>query len=158
MAVALNHGTSMKTRTLFFACCTATAVLSAGCTAVYKNSGACEQTMRQSATELSADDTLKIDHTGAGIHGSRVVVEGTLTHPQTASEAAAAKPPNTNIIEAGLLAPVAAALEKSHPKTTVVTAAAECTYDANGVSAFRWLTPARLAKATAPASETQPDE
>lgn len=148
----------MKTRTLFLACCTVIAALSAGCTAVYKNASACEQTMRQSATDLSAADTLKIDHTGTAIHGSRVVVEGTLTHPQTASEAAAAKPPNTNINEAGLLAPVTAALEKSHPKKTAVPAAAECTYDANGVSAFRWLTPARLAKATAPASDAQADE
>jgi len=151
----------MKTRTLFLACCTTIAALSAGCAAVYTNTSACEQTMRQSATELSAADTLKIDHTGTAIHGSRVVVEGTLTHPQTASEAAAAAPPNTNIIEAGLLAPVAAAIEKAQPHKTVVRAAAECTYDANGAngaSVFRWLTPANLAKATAPASDAQASE
>ncbi|MEX3932551.1 hypothetical protein AB4Y32_12170 [Paraburkholderia phymatum] len=141
----------MKTRTLLIACCTVAAALSAGCASVYKNTSACEQMMRQSASELSAADTLKIVHTGAGIHGSRVVVEGTLEHPQTASEAAAARPPNTNINEAGLLAPVAAAIAKTKPRKTVVPAAVECTYDANGVSAFRWLAPARLAKTGTPA-------
>jgi hypothetical protein len=114
--------------------------------------------MRQSATELSGADTLKITHTGTGIHGSRVVVEGTLEHPQTASEAAAVKPPNTNIVEAGLLAPVTAALAKSKPQKTVVPAAVECTYDANGQSAFRWLAPARLAKTTPAPGEEQTDE
>lgn len=147
----------MKTRTLLIACCTV-AALSAGCTSVYTNTSACEQMMRQSASELSAADTLKIVHAGTGIHGSRVVVEGTLTHPQTASEAAAARPPNTNINEAGLLAPVAAAIEKSKPQKTVAPAAVECTYDANGLSAFRWLAPARLVTKTAPEAGQQTDE
>jgi hypothetical protein len=146
MAVALNDGISMKTRTPVIACCMVAAALSAGCAAMYKNSSACEETMRQSAKELSADDTLKIYHTGTGINGSRVVVEGTLEHPQTASEAAAAKPPNTNIIEAGLLAPITAFFEKSRPHRTGVSAAAECTYDVNGQSSFRWLAPSRLVK------------
>ncbi|BCF88005.1 MULTISPECIES: hypothetical protein [Paraburkholderia] len=149
----------MKTRTPVIACCMVAAALSAGCAAVYKNTSACEQTMRQSASELSGRDTLKVTHAGSGIHGSRVVVEGTLEHPQTASEAAVAKPPNTNIIEAGLLAPLMAAIEKTKPPTTAVPAAAECTYDANGQqSAFRWLAPARLAKDTSPDDETHTDE
>ncbi|CAD6533874.1 hypothetical protein ACFQ3P_17025 [Paraburkholderia sabiae] len=136
----------MKTRTPVIACCMVVAALSAGCAATYKNTSACEQSMRQSAQEVSAADTLTIHHTGTGINGSRVVVEGTLEHPQTASEAAVAKPPNTNIIEAGLLAPVTAAFQKNRPHKTVVPAAVECTYDANGQSTFRWLAPARLVK------------
>ena len=158
MAVALNDGRSMNIRTPVIACCMVAAALSAGCAAVYKNTSACEQAMRQSAAELSASDTLQITHAGTAIHGSRVVVEGTLAHPQTASEAAVAKPPNTNIIEAGLLAPLTAAFARSGPQKTVVPAAAECTYDANGQTAFRWLAPARLVKATAPADETHSDE
>ncbi|MBP0594236.1 hypothetical protein J8I87_32125 [Paraburkholderia sp. LEh10] len=148
----------MKTRIPVIACCMVAAALSAGCAAVYTNTGACERMMRQSASELSAADTLKILHTGTGIRGSRVVVEGTLEHPQTASEAAVATPPNTNIIEAGLLAPLAAALASSKPKTTVVPAAVECTYDANGLSAFRWLAPASLVKASSPSTVDRTDE
>ncbi|MEM5343353.1 hypothetical protein [Paraburkholderia azotifigens] len=125
---------------------------------MYKNTSACEETMRQSAKELSADDMLTIHHTGTGIHGSRVVVEGTLEHPQTASEAAAATPPNTNVIEAGLLAPVTAAIAKARPHRTVVPAAAECTYDANGQSTFRWLAPSRLVKDTPKGDQAQSGE
>jgi hypothetical protein len=158
MAVALNHGKPMKTRLPVIACCMVAAALSAGCAAVYKNTSACEQMMRQSASEVTAADTLSISHAGAGINGSRVVVEGTLAHPQTASEATAARPPNTNIIEAGLLAPVAAAIQKSKPPKTVAPAAVECTFDANGLSAFRWLSPPRLAKpATASGEEEHSD-
>jgi hypothetical protein len=158
MAVALNYGTSMKIRTPLIACCMVAAALSAGCAAMYTNTSACAETMRQSAKEVSDDDTLKVTHTGTGIKGSRVVVEGTLEHPQTASEASAAKPPNTNILEAGLLAPVTAAIEKSRPHKTVVAAAAECTYDANGQSTFRWLAPARLVKDAPKNDEAQSAE
>jgi hypothetical protein len=52
-----------------------------------------------------------------------------------------------------------AAIAKTQPPTTAVAAAAECTYDANGQqSAFRWLAPARLVKATSPDDETHSDE
>ncbi|MBN3762704.1 hypothetical protein [Burkholderia sp. Ac-20365] len=148
----------MKTRTPVIACCLIAAAVSAGCAAVYTNTSACEQTMRQSAGELSAGDTLRINHSGTAIHGSRVVVEGSLEHPQTASEAAVAKPPNTNIFEAGLLAPVMAAFAKTQPQKTATPAAAECTYDASGQTAFRWLAPARLVKASSPAEDTHSDE
>jgi len=134
------------------------AALSAGCAAVYTNAGTCEQAMRQSVSELSPNDTLKVNHAGTAIHGSRVVVEGTLEHPQTASEAAVAKPPNTNIIEAGLLAPIMAAFTRSRPQKTVVPAAVECTYDADRQTAFRWLAPARLVQLSEPHVETPSGE
>ncbi|MFM0212997.1 hypothetical protein PQQ96_37010 [Paraburkholderia sediminicola] len=79
----------MKIRILSIACVTAAATLLAACTAVYKNSDACEQLMRSKLAETSPD-TLKIAHTGAGIDGSRVVVEGSIEHVMTASEVAAA--------------------------------------------------------------------
>ncbi|MFL9916569.1 hypothetical protein PQR75_14475 [Paraburkholderia fungorum] len=78
----------MKIRILTIACVTTAAALLAGCTAVYKNSDACEQLMRSKLAETSPD-TLKITHTGTGIDGSRVVVEGSIEHVVTASEAAA---------------------------------------------------------------------
>jgi hypothetical protein len=78
----------MKIRILSIACVTTAAALLAGCTAVYKNSDACEQLMRSKLAETSPD-TLKITHTGTGIDGSRVVVEGSIEHVVTASEAAA---------------------------------------------------------------------
>ena len=80
----------MKIRILSIACVTTAATLLAACTAVYKNSDACEQLMRSKLAEASSPDTLKIRHTGAGIDGSRVVVEGTSEHVMTASEVAAA--------------------------------------------------------------------
>ncbi|CAE6710542.1 hypothetical protein [Paraburkholderia haematera] len=79
----------MKIRILSIACMTTAAALLAACTAVYKNSDACEQLMRSKLAE-SSPDTLKISHTGAGIDGSRVVVEGAIEHLVTASEAATA--------------------------------------------------------------------
>jgi hypothetical protein len=80
----------MKNRILTIACVSTAAALLAACTAVYKNSDACEQLMRSKFAETSSD-TLKIGHTGAGIDGSRVVVEGSIEHVVTASEVAAAR-------------------------------------------------------------------
>lgn len=75
-------------------------MLLAGCTAVYKNTDACEQMMRGKLADVTPKqlpdvslDKLSIGHTGTGIRGSRVVVEGTLSHMQTASEVAAANAP-----------------------------------------------------------------
>jgi hypothetical protein len=79
----------MKIRILSIACVTTAAALLAACTAVYKNSDACEQLMRSKLAETSPD-TLKIAHTGVGIDGSRVVVEGSIEHVVTASEVAGA--------------------------------------------------------------------
>ncbi|MGC2038900.1 MAG: hypothetical protein WA692_14840, partial [Paraburkholderia caledonica] len=79
----------MKIRIVTIACAATAAALLAACTAVYKNSDACEQLMRSKLAEQSTD-TLKIGHTGAGIDGSRVVVEGSIEHVMTASEVAAA--------------------------------------------------------------------
>lgn len=78
----------MKIRILSIACVTTAAALLAACTAVYKNSDACEQLTRSKLAQASPD-TLKIAHTGAGIDGSRVVVEGTIEHVMSASEVAA---------------------------------------------------------------------
>ncbi|CAE6714450.1 hypothetical protein R69746_01276 [Paraburkholderia aspalathi] len=80
----------MKVRILSIACVTTAAALLAACTAVYKNSDACEQLMRSKLAETSSPDTLRIAHTGTAIDGSRVVVEGSIEHVITASEVAAA--------------------------------------------------------------------
>lgn len=79
----------MKIRIISIACLTTAAVLLAACTAVYKNSDACEQLMRSKLAE-SSQDTLKVSHKGVGIDGSRVIVEGSIEHVQAASEVAAA--------------------------------------------------------------------
>jgi hypothetical protein len=78
----------MKIRIISIACMTTAAALLAACTAVYKNSDACEQLMRSKLAE-SSPDTLKVSHKGVGIDGSRVVVEGSIEHVVTASEVAA---------------------------------------------------------------------
>ncbi|PQV53104.1 hypothetical protein [Paraburkholderia sp. BL21I4N1] len=81
----------MKIRILSLVCVTTAATLLAGC-AVYKNPSACEQLMRSKLADTSTD-TLKIDHAGVAIDGTRVVVEGSIEHVMTASEVAAATPP-----------------------------------------------------------------
>jgi hypothetical protein len=85
-ADSLKNGISMKIRTLCIACVTTAAVLLVGCTAVYKNTDACEQMMRSKLADVSPkqlpDATtgkLSIDHRGTGIDGTRVVVEASLS-------------------------------------------------------------------------------
>ncbi|WOD19461.1 hypothetical protein [Paraburkholderia kirstenboschensis] len=90
----------MKIRIVTIACAATAAALLAACTAVYKNSDACEQLMRSKLAEKSSD-TLKIGHTGAGIDGSRVVVEGSIEHVMTASEVAAASARAASGVRAG---------------------------------------------------------
>ncbi|SDI02814.1 hypothetical protein [Paraburkholderia phenazinium] len=139
----------MKIRTLSLACVTTAAVLLAGCTAVYKNTDACEQMMRSKLADVSPDqlpeasiDKLSVDHTGTGIHGSRVVVEGSLSHMQTASEVAAASAPNG---ASGASAVVATA-KPVKPQKVVKAAAVECTFTGLNLASFRWLAPAELVK------------
>ena len=81
----------MKIRILSLVCVATAATLLVGC-AVYKNPSACEQLMRSKLADTSTD-TLKIDHAGTAIDGTRVVVEGSIEHVMTASEVAAATPP-----------------------------------------------------------------
>ncbi|RFU46506.1 hypothetical protein [Paraburkholderia sp. DHOC27] len=93
----------MKIRTLSIACGTTVAVLLAGCTSVYsdyKNSSACEQLMRSKLADVTSEQLpyaslykLSTSHTGTGIAGSRVVVEGSLSRMQTAAEVAKANAP-----------------------------------------------------------------
>ena len=78
----------MKIRILSIACVMASVALLAACTAGFRNSDACEQLMRSKLADTSSD-TLRVDHRGAAIHGSRVVIEGSIEHVITASEAAA---------------------------------------------------------------------
>jgi hypothetical protein len=154
----------MKIRTLSIACVTTAAVLSAGCTAVYKNSDACEQMMRGKFAEASSEK-LTLSHTGAGIHGERVVVEGRyeqapLQAVDAAAIAAGASGASAAEVVAGVPAPkTIAALNPpaSAPVAPVTSqpagkkkkifrdAAAECQFDGLNLTAFRWLSPAELA-------------
>ncbi|SMG12372.1 hypothetical protein [Paraburkholderia susongensis] len=81
----------MKIRILSVACVATAAALLTACTTASRNSGACEQLMRSKLAETSSD-TLRVSHRGAAIRGSRVVIEGSIEHMQTASEAAASAP------------------------------------------------------------------
>ena len=148
----------MKIRTLSIACVTTAAVVLAGCTAVYKNTDACEQMMRSKLADVSPEqmpeasiDKLSVDHTGTGIRGSRVVVEASLSHMQTASEVAAASAPKgaSGAVAAsaasGASAPVASA-KPVKPKKLVKSAAVECRFDGLNLASFRWLAPPELVK------------
>jgi hypothetical protein len=161
----------MKIRTLSIACVTTAAVVLAGCTAVYKNTDACEQAMRSKLADVSPEqmpeasiDKLSVDHTGTGIHGTRVVVEASLSHMQTASEVAAASAPKgasgaaasdgvsttakpATVAAAASGASAAAANAKPvKPKKVVKSAAVECRFDGLNLASFRWLAPPELVK------------
>ncbi len=180
-ADSLKTGISMKIRTLSIACVTIAAVVLAGCTAVYKNTDACEQAMRSKLADVSPEqmpeasiDKLSVDHTGTGIHGSRVVVEASLSHMQTASEVAAASAPKgasgaaasdavsttakpATVVAAASGASAAAANAKPvKPKKVVKSAAVECRFDGLNLASFRWLAPPELVKTNdTAASDTQ---
>jgi hypothetical protein len=149
----------MKIRILSLACVMTAAALLAACTAVYKNSDACEQLMRSKLAEKSSD-TLKIANRGVGIGGSRVVVEGSIEHVPTASEVAAVAASSAGAVSAasavsaggasGVSGADALSLKPAKPKKVVQPAAAECTFHGSTLNAFNWLAPARLA---APADE-----
>ena len=154
----------MKIRIVTIACAATAAALLAACTAVYKNSDACEQLMRSKLAEQSTD-TLKIGHTGAGIDGSRGVVEGSIEHVMTASEVAAASARAASGARAGrrmaasgvgaasaVTASEADALARkpNKPKKLILAAAAECTFHGPTLDTFSWLAPAKLAAPSDP--------
>ncbi|MGF6772737.1 hypothetical protein P3T18_005231 [Paraburkholderia sp. GAS199] len=112
----------MKIRILSIACVATAAALLAACTAVYKNSDACEQLMRSKFAETSSD-TLKIGHTGVAIGGSRVVVEGSIEHVQTAAELAASEAQVASLARAAS-APLAASGARAASGVGVATVAA----------------------------------
>ena len=161
----------MKIRILSIACVTTAAALLVACTTVYKNTDACEQLMRSKLAEKSSD-TLKTAHRGAGIDGSRVVVEGSIEHVMTASEVGAASaasaaassarvaagPSSASGVRgvsaassasaasaAGASGAEALSLKPAKPKKVVLPAAAECTFHGSALNAFSWLAPAKLA-------------
>ena len=148
----------MKIRTLSIACVTTAAVVLAGCTAVYKNTDACEQMMRSKLADVSPEqmpeasiDKLSVDHTGTGIRGSRVVVEASLSHMQTASEVAAASAPKgaSGAVAASAASGASAAVASAKPvkpKKLVKSAAVECRFDGLNLASFRWLAPPELVK------------
>jgi hypothetical protein len=134
----------MNTRVFTLVSSAAALALFAGCT-VYKNAATCEDTMRSAAADRAASETLKISHTGAGIHGSRVVVEGAFESTVPASSVAAittawATPPASDAEAAS--EPSAAELESSataahpaHSAPASASAAASATRAAPQTSA-----------------------
>jgi hypothetical protein len=115
--------------------------------------------MRSRLAETSSD-TLRVTHRGAAIHGSRVVVEGTIEHlvvaPAVAASAAlvASAPVMGSAAEAAASAPAASAphaasdvkvgSKPAAPKKISTPAAAECMFHGETLNAFRWLAPAKL--------------
>jgi hypothetical protein len=149
-ADSLKNGISMKIRTLCIACVTTAAVLLAGCTAVYKNTDACEQMMRSKLADVSpeqlpdiASSKLSVGHRGTGIDGTRVVVEATLSRMQTEEETAASAAQAASAPPPGLSS-AAARAKASKPRKLAKNVAAECTFTGLNLASFRWLAPKEL--------------
>jgi hypothetical protein len=142
----------MKIRILSIACVTASVALLAACTAGFRNSDACEQLMRSKLADTSSD-TLRVDHRGAAIHGSRVVIEGSIEHVITASEAAATAASSAQVAAAAQAASVSssgvgsASAASAASATSPASAASVDGVDAEGASE---------AAATLAASEAAP--
>ncbi|RZF26581.1 hypothetical protein EVC45_27265 [Paraburkholderia sp. UYCP14C] len=136
----------MKIRLLSIACIASAAALLAACTIVNRNSSACEQLMRSKLAEASSgmsSGTLRVSHRGAAIHGSRVVVEGSIEHVVSASAVAASAPLAASAPNAA--SDVKVAPKPVEPKKVSTPAAAECTFHGEELNVFRWLAPAKLA-------------
>ncbi|MBV8627755.1 MAG: hypothetical protein JO371_07795 [Paraburkholderia sp.] len=114
--------------------------------------------MREKSAGASSVQHLEIQHTAAGIHGTRVVVEGQFQPPPAspASDAVAASAvaagasaaQATAMAASGAVAASApAAASKSAAKKTKVlkNIAAECSFHGLDLTAFRWLAPDELA-------------
>lgn len=162
----------MKIRILSIACVTTAAALLAACTTVYKNTDACEQLMRSKLAETSPD-TLKITHAGAAIHGSRVVVEGSIEHvvipASTPAAVSAASAPlaasgmraasavavgaSGAVVASDASATTALSLKPVKPQKTLTPAAAECTFNGPTLNVFSWLAPANLVTPASSATE-----
>ncbi|WP_133648162.1 hypothetical protein [Paraburkholderia flava] len=174
----------MKTRTFILAGIAAAIALTAGCAAVYRNGNACEQTMRdalaaESSEPLKVSHTgVAIYGSRVVVEGtiqraasavpaasapSAASAAGDATDDEAGSEAAvAAAASSASAPRAASAASVAsaasaastAAAKRKKAKPIMDPAAAECTYDRNGLTAFRWLAPADLVKTTAHTDST----
>ncbi|WP_027799887.1 hypothetical protein [Paraburkholderia dilworthii] len=138
----------MKIRIVTIACAATATALLAACTAVYKNSDACEQLMRSKLAETSSD-TLKIGHTGAGIDGSRVVVEGSIEHVMTASEVAAASARAASGARAGRRAAASGVVAASAPASASAVRAASASTGSAASDSARAASLAGMSGATA---------
>jgi hypothetical protein len=144
----------MKIRTLCIASVTTAAALLVGCTAVYKNTDACEQMMRSKLVDVPPEQLpdaktgkFSIDHRGTGIDGTRVVVEASLSRMQTTAEAAASAAVAASAPPPGVSAAKASA-KAAKPKKLVKAVAAECTFTGLNLASFRWLAPKELIQTT----------
>ncbi|PCE27606.1 hypothetical protein BWP39_03625 [Paraburkholderia acidicola] len=120
----------MKTRILLLASIAAAVTLSAACTAAYRNADACEQSMRIALGAESADK-LKVSHTGVGIDGTRVVVEGEIQ--KAASEVAVASAASA-ASAASVASAASAAAEASEAASAVSAASATTRHAGEGFS------------------------
>lgn len=139
----------MKIRILSIACITISVALLAACTAAFRNSDACEQLMRSKLADTSSD-TLRVAHRGAAIHGSRVVIEGSIEHVPTASEAAATAASSAHVAAAAHAASAALASGGG-----AASAASAASVDVTGASEAAVALAASEAKPV-PATPTKP--
>jgi len=141
----------MKIRILSIACVMASVALLAACTAGFRNSDACEQLMRSKLADTSSD-TLRVDHRGAAIHGSRVVIEGSIEHVITASEAAATAASSAQVAAAAQAASASSSSSGVGSASAASAASATSAASVDGVDAEG----ASEAAATLAASEAAP--
>jgi len=120
---------AMKKTSLLLVAGIAPALL-AGCVS-YQHRSACEQQVRTAYGALVPAGKFAVSHIGSAIHGSRVVVEGT--------------------VQSGAAASAAGAKEGAQPAKQ--PAAAECLFEGDKLVSLHWLAPAAFAQPAAGASD-----
>ena len=120
---------AMKKTPLLLVASIAPALL-AGCVS-YQHRSACEQQVRSAYGALAPAGKFTVSHIGSAIHGSRVVVEGTVQGGGAAS----------------------AASTKEGAQAAKQPAAAECLFEGDKLVSLHWLAPAAFAQPAADAAD-----
>jgi hypothetical protein len=127
-------------------------LLTSGC-AVHENQSSCEAQMRQAVEQEYPHDELSVSHVGAGIGGSRVVVEGTIrglaAAPVSASATSKTAPvavtTHSNKMGEKTSEKASRKTDKKADKKTDQPAAAECLFKGKSLESVSWLRPPKLA-------------
>lgn len=109
----------MNKRNACFACL-AVALL-AGCAAQYRNTGACEEEMRNRLADTTLGD-LKVTHSATTYRGARVVIEGQLENGAASGVAVASAPYGASGSAASAASAAAPATRQSTAEAPAVTA------------------------------------
>ncbi|PVX71991.1 hypothetical protein [Paraburkholderia unamae] len=113
----------MNKRNACFAGLAAAVTLLAGCAAQYRNTGACEEEMRNRLADTTFGE-LKVTHSATTYRGARVVIEGQLDHGMAPAEPASSAQAARAAQPASAAARAASAQNSGSPESNALAAPA----------------------------------